>query len=182
MKFLISILLLISLNCFGQVVQTGNPVGSIMPFLGSAAPQGYLIADGSCVSKTTYAKLFAIVGTTYGSSCAAGLFKLPDLRELVLVGAGTNNTNAITAHDVYTVGQFKDDQFESHKHYRNSGNVTEYFLTNTGTSYNWVAGSLGNVPAGQVTSGLPVEDGVNILRTGSVTRTKQIGVNYIIKY
>ena len=41
---------------------------------------------------------------------------LPDLRECVLVGAGQNTHNTIATHDVYSVGQFKDDQFQDHTH------------------------------------------------------------------
>lgn len=54
-------------------------IGQSVEFRGSAAPRGTLIEDGSCVSQTTYAPLFSVVGTSYGS-CSAGLFKLPDSR------------------------------------------------------------------------------------------------------
>tara|TARA_B100000459_G_scaffold146955_1_gene114541 strand:+ start:2789 stop:3838 length:1050 start_codon:yes stop_codon:yes gene_type:complete len=55
-----------------------TPVGSIITFAGSTAPQGFLICDGSLVSKTTYAQLFAVCGTTYGAGNATQ-FQLPDL-------------------------------------------------------------------------------------------------------
>ena len=180
MKFLISILLLISFNCLGQVVNISiNPVGTILPFLGSATalPHGYLLGDGSCVSKTTYSKLFAILSTTYGT-CSVGLFKLPDLRELVLVGAGTNATNTIAAHDVYSVGQFKDDQMQGHVH-------QQITTTAVGGSKNYgslIMNATNNFNDGIFTAS-PSSDGTNgAPRAGLVTRTKQIGVNYIIKY
>ena len=77
MKFLIILLMTFCLNTFAQVVPQGNPVGTVLPFLGSTAPVGYLKADGSCVRQTTYAKLYSVIGNTNGI-CGAGLFKLPD--------------------------------------------------------------------------------------------------------
>lgn len=47
------------------------PSGSITQYAGSAAPTGWLICDGTAVSRTTYASLFAIVSTTYGTGMAA---------------------------------------------------------------------------------------------------------------
>lgn len=51
-------------------------IGRTIDFRGSATPRGALLEDGSCVSQTTYAALFSVISTNYGS-CAAGLFKLP---------------------------------------------------------------------------------------------------------
>jgi len=56
-----------------------TPIGKVEELRGSAAPRGRLIEDGSCVLQTTYAALFSVIGTTYGS-CSAGLFALPDSR------------------------------------------------------------------------------------------------------
>ncbi len=59
-------------------------VGTSIDFRGATLP-GTLAEDGSCVSQTTYANLFTVIGTTYGS-CSAGLFALPDSRGRVNVG------------------------------------------------------------------------------------------------
>jgi microcystin-dependent protein len=72
--------------------QITAPVGSIIEMRGSTAPTGYLIEDGSCVSQTTYAALFAYAGSTFGS-CTTGLFALPDSRGtafMALDGQGVN--------------------------------------------------------------------------------------------
>ncbi|MFY9227965.1 MAG: tail fiber protein [Candidatus Microsaccharimonas sp.] len=53
---------------------------SIEGYWTSAAPQGFLFEDGSEVSRTTYAGLFAVIGTTYGSGDGATTFNLPDSR------------------------------------------------------------------------------------------------------
>jgi len=57
-----------------------TPVGTINWFSASTAPLGWLVADGRAVSRTTYAALFAIVGTTYGPGNLSTTFNLPDLR------------------------------------------------------------------------------------------------------
>ena len=61
----------------GNVV--GLTPGFIAPFAGSTAPAGWLVCDGSAVSRTTYAKLFAVIGTTYGEGDGNSTFNLPDL-------------------------------------------------------------------------------------------------------
>jgi microcystin-dependent protein len=75
-------------------------VGSTIAFRGASVPSGYLIEDGSCVSQTTYAALFAEIGTTYGS-CSAGFFKLPDSRGSMLAGldnqGSTGAANRLTS-------------------------------------------------------------------------------------
>jgi len=55
------------------------PVGSIMWFAGSATPTAWLPADGSAVSRTTYATLFAVIGTTYGAGDGSTTFNVPSV-------------------------------------------------------------------------------------------------------
>ena len=58
-------------------------------YAGSIPPSGYLICDGSPVSRSTYPDLFAAVGTTYGSGDGSTTFNLPNLSGRVALGAGT---------------------------------------------------------------------------------------------
>ena len=68
------------------------PSGSIIAFGGAAAPDaGWLLCDGSNVSRTTYARLFAAISTAYGTGDGGTTFGLPDLRDRVLLGKGSNN-------------------------------------------------------------------------------------------
>lgn len=55
------------------------PAGVIVPFAGTTVPAGYLLCDGSAVSRTTYADLFAAIGTTYGAGDGNTTFNLPKL-------------------------------------------------------------------------------------------------------
>ncbi|WP_417813494.1 phage tail protein [Thalassospira alkalitolerans] len=74
-----------------QFAPIAVPIASVLPFAGSIAPQGYLLCNGAEVSTTDYANLFAKIGTTFGQASEEGLFKLPDLRGRVPVGAGLGN-------------------------------------------------------------------------------------------
>ena len=55
------------------------PVGIVMFWTNSTAPSGWLVCDGSAVSRTTYADLFAVVGTTFGEGDGSTTFNLPSL-------------------------------------------------------------------------------------------------------
>ena len=69
------------------------PSGSIIAFGGAAAPDaGWLLCAGADVNRTTYARLFAAIGTAYGTGDGSSTFGLPDLRDRVLLGKGTNNS------------------------------------------------------------------------------------------
>ena len=58
----------------------GVNTGLILPWGDSSIPSGFLECDGSAVSRTTYANLFAVIGTTHGSGDGSTTFNLPDLQ------------------------------------------------------------------------------------------------------
>lgn len=60
------------------IAQTTEKPGMIKPFAGTTVPTGYLLCDGSAVSRTTYANLFAAIGTTYGSGDGSTTFNIPN--------------------------------------------------------------------------------------------------------
>lgn len=63
--------------------------GDLKPTARSSAPSGWLLCDGSAVSRTTYATLFAAIGTTYGTGDGSTTFNVPDMRGRAPVGMGT---------------------------------------------------------------------------------------------
>jgi len=65
-------------------------IGTIVLFAGNTLPPNTLLCDGSTVSATTYADLYAVIGDNWGSA-GSGLFVLPDLRSRVPVGVGTGS-------------------------------------------------------------------------------------------
>lgn len=76
------------------------PTGTILSFGGSTAPTGYLLMDGTAVSRSTYAGLFSIYGTKYGVGDGSTTFNLPDGRGRTLVGFATAGGHT----DVSTLG------------------------------------------------------------------------------
>jgi microcystin-dependent protein len=71
-----------------------TPPGVIHQFAGSNAPTGYLLCDGSVVSRaTTYAALFAVIGTTYGAGDGSTTFNVPNLMGNVPVGRKLTDTS-----------------------------------------------------------------------------------------
>lgn len=146
------------------------PIGAIIPFSGAIAPRDFLIADGRAVSRTTYKELFAVIGTTYGSGDGVNTFNVPDLRETVPVGIGENGTATIAEHDVYTLGEFKDDQLKDHYHgIKTSGSSDNYTINTLSPNVN---------TSGVKGWGNPWGTQFNPATT---THGKQLGVNYIIK-
>lgn len=70
------------------VAGTNAPTGVVQAFAGTTAPPGYLMCDGAAVSRSAYAVLFSVIGTTYGAGDGVTTFRLPDLRGRVPMGAG----------------------------------------------------------------------------------------------
>lgn len=64
------------------------PSGVIWSYGGSSAPTGFLLCDGSAVSRVTYSDLFATIGTVYGAGNGSTTFNLPDLRGRTPIGTG----------------------------------------------------------------------------------------------
>jgi microcystin-dependent protein len=78
----------------------GVPAGIVTPFAGATAPDTWLLCDGSAVSRTTYADLFRVIGTTYGVGDGSTTFGLPDLRGRVAAGKdnmGGTDADRLTA-------------------------------------------------------------------------------------
>lgn len=160
----------------------GTLVGSVTMYAGSSAPTGWLLCNGQAVSRTTYSALFSAIGTVWGVGDGSTTFNVPDMRESSPYGAGTYSAvtgtthGAITAHDALALGEFGDDRFQSHWH----SIITQ--SQEGGTSPFQRTGTLGTATETNRVNG-PVTDGTNgTPRTGSTTRGKIIGVNFIIKY
>jgi microcystin-dependent protein len=78
----------------GATGPDGNPTGALLPYAGSTAPTNYLLCDGSVVSQTTYAALYAVIGTTYNTSGeGAGNFRLPNLKGRTVVGRDSGDAD-----------------------------------------------------------------------------------------
>lgn len=74
------------------------PSGALTAYAGSSAPTGWLLADGSAVSRTTYATLFAAIGTTYGAGNGSSTFNLPNLSGRTIAGKESTATNLTSTY------------------------------------------------------------------------------------
>ena len=74
----------------------GIPTATIVPWSDSSAPTGFLECNGAAVSRSTYAALFAVIGTTYGAGDGSTTFNVPDLQDNCCVGKSNNKALAST--------------------------------------------------------------------------------------
>ena len=86
----------------------GVPPGAFMEYGGLTAPTGWLLCDGASVSRTTYADLFAVLGTRFGSTSGT-TFNVPDFRRKIALGAG-GTVPAGTNGPAATVGSAGGDE------------------------------------------------------------------------
>lgn len=152
-------------------------VGQIIPYAGTALPQGYLACDGSAVSRGQYSDLFNAIGTTYGTGDGSTTFNLPNTQGVFLRGAGSQTIGGVGYAATY--GSTQNDQMQGHFHSINpSTNIVRQGFAN---NYNIVAGSNGDLVSPAV--GSPTADGTNgTPRTGTETRPANIAVKYAIRY
>ena len=173
------------------------PKGAVSAFAGSVPPAGWLKCDGSTVSRTSYAALFAVIGVAHGSGDGSTTFQVPDYRGRFLRGvnetanSGGSRNFALNDPDANsrtamapggatgnTVGSVQSDAFSSHSHMTdgtNSGNVHPVrFGSDSGIDY-WsghaTADDAGYIPGSHT--------GIS---GGSETRPTNAYVIFIIKY
>ena len=172
------------------------PVGIILPFAGNNVPSDlYAFCDGRTLANAdgTYNDLENALGTAWGNTPGDGLVKLPDLRECVLVCCG-QRTSDIRNHDIYNLGEFKDDRYASHGHGNNfrltDGPNSENRPSLTGSSpgsATWVSTYTTNVQVARYdrshghTLNIALRGDIAASGSGNVTHGKQVGVYYIIK-
>ena len=116
------------------------PTGTINMWPTASAPTGYLLCQGSAVSRATYAALFAIIGTTFGVGDGTTTFNLPNYTNRMPYGATVGTTggsaDAVVVSHTHTASSAVTDP--SHWHYQpNSGGAggtitAPYGLGNTG--------------------------------------------------
>jgi microcystin-dependent protein len=131
--------------------------GMVMPFAGSSAPSGWLLAYGQDVSRTTYSDLFSALGTTYGSGAGSTTFTLPDLRGRTVAGQDdmggtsadrlTDQTGGLNGDTLGATGgsethTLTEAQLPAHSHSLGTNGRVQVGNDN-GTAYSgkWVSGS-----------------------------------------
>lgn len=155
------------LRVAGGTLYADTPIGTISPFGGSAIPSGYLLCNGQAVNKTTYAELFAVIGTAFGTGDGSTTFNVPDLREATTKGIGENpNGVSHVKTGGLALGEFIDDRLQSHTH---------------GIRNGFDGADPGSAERGDARHGYSITTSNASGRTGNTTEVKSVGVNYIIK-
>lgn len=170
------------------------PAGCIMPFAGPVEniPAGWMLCDGTAISRSTYANLYNVIGVAWGTGDGSTTFNLPDLRGMFLRGvagtdtvgdpdAGTRLANANGGNSGNNVGSYQGDAIRNI-----TGFIDGYYLCH---SDSWAGGAFNTMPSGghHPYGGTPNGSGFNfdasrVVPVGSDNRPKNVAVTYIIKY
>lgn len=118
-----------AITWLGEYIAQGW-AGVIQMFGGSTPPAGWLLCDGAAVSRTTYATLFAAIGTTWGAGDGSTTFNLPDLRGRAPIGAGTGS--GLTARTLG--GKLGSENIQAHTHSFTQPTITAKYKNDTTTS------------------------------------------------
>ncbi len=190
-----------------RVAEKLTPTGMVAPFVGTTPPTGWLLCDGTAVSRTQYAALFAVMGTSHGSGNGSTTFHLPDYRGRFLRGVdGPDGSGgdrdpdsgsrlaAQTGGNSTGIGSVQEDQFLEHSHLLVStleaiwGEVGDLdlpteslaWLRSNHSGQGGIAGpDLGYELGAQTAS---PDAGRSSAVGGNETRPKNAAVNFIIKY
>ena len=159
---------------FCTATSSSEPVGEIIVFPVATPAAGFLLCDGSAVSRTTYADLFAVLGTSYGAGDGNITFNLPDLRGEFIRGAD-NGRNVDVGR---VIGTSQLDQFQGHHH--------SLSYPNTGATGGSLAVVLSTVASANIRSNAAttiINDGTNgAPRIGTETRPRNMAMNYCIRH
>mgnify|MGYP001163802335 CR=1 FL=1 len=138
------------------------PAGSVIYHAANTAPTGFLKADGSAVSRSTYADLFTAIGTTYGAGDGSTTFLVPDLRGEFM--RGWDDSRGIDSGRSF--GSTQADELKSHQH-----NFMGKYAISSGNSS---VGGVGGADYG--TTGYTTNTG------GTETRPRNIALLACIKF
>lgn len=159
----------------------GNFAGMVKMHGGATAPTGWLLCDGSEVSRVTYVDLFTAIGETFGVGDGVDTFNLPDFRGIFPRGAGTTNRllGKDAAGNFYseTLGEYKQDKVQGHVH-----TSSTFVYTSTGGPYSVPTGSTYSMQSLATIMNGYTTDGTNgTPRIGKETSPASLGITFIIK-
>lgn len=170
----------VQLTSGGSIVApavSGLPAGAMMAYAGLSAPSGWLVANGTAVSRATYAVLFAAIGTTYGIGDGSTTFTLPNKQGRTSIGAGTYTdpvTGAVSRTQGARAGAEKHvlttAELATHTHIQDAHTHTQNAHNHTGTvAVN--GGAFGTV--GVIGSSTSAGTAANVVTVNSNTATNQ---------
>lgn len=152
--------------------RTYIPVGFIQMSAAPSAPSGWLVADGSCVSRTTYANLLNVYGTSYGHCDGVTTFGLPDLRGRVMVAQGQGD--GLTDHYLGFTGGDETHtltvtEMPSHNHVVTDPGHSHIIINRNGVATNRHSGVGGANPSNAENAPGTTNSGTANVTTGAMT-------------
>lgn len=156
-----------------------NPAGAIQMFGGASAPTGWLLCDGAVVSRTTYAALFAAIGTVYGAGDGSTTFALPNLKGRVPVGldAAQVEFDALGETGGAKLHTLTVNEMPSHTHVQDAHNHTQNAHTHTQNPHSHTVTDPGHVHGQVVTANATGTAERNDYDSDSAGQTYAQGVN-----
>jgi hypothetical protein len=156
------------------------PPGVVVPFAMNVVPSGWLAANGAAVSRTTYAALFAAIGTLYGVGDGSTTFNLPDLRGYFVRGSGTNTDG--TASGAF--GTKQADAFKTHNHGGTASGTASVSWPAAPDDGKFGGDSIGNDRTFAINRSFSGTASVTITAEGDLieTRPKNMALLYCIKF
>lgn len=105
----------------------GAPAGAVMAWTTGTAPAGYVLCDGSALSRTEFAALFDVVGTTYGAGDGSTTFNVPNLKGRVPVGLDSAQTefDALAETGGAKTHTLTSAEMPAHTHVQDAHNHTQ---------------------------------------------------------
>ena len=146
----------------GGITGDTVPIGSIIEYGTTTAPTGWLVCDGSYVSKTEYSELYSAIGDAFldGGTAPSGKFRLPDLQGRVPVGykSSDNDFKPIGKTDGEKTHTLTTQEMPAHNHkvYRSGSTSAGYgsLFQNSSTMTELTAGPVDNTGGGQAHNNL----------------------------
>ena len=161
-----------------QAFVGGDLTGMIFAFAGSTVPSGFLLCDGSKVSRTTYKKLFDVIGTTYGAGDGKTTFTLPNLIDRFLEGSSAAGSY-IEAGLPNITGQW-DDNLPYAGNDAAAAQTGALFFKNPGNE----TSTVGNTVSSNYCHGINIDASRSskIYGQSSTVQPPALTMRYIIKY
>lgn len=149
------------------------PTGAVFPFAGITAPEGFLLCNGQEVSRFTYAKLYEVIGDTYGAGDGATTFDLPNLIERFIEGTESSVGQTLNAGIPNITAGFTAYT------YRDGAPSGKMKSTITNTNQ---VGTGGGDDRSFVTFNLDASRGSNVYGKSDTVQPPAVKMLYIIKY
>ena len=162
-------------------IQNAAPPGAIIMYGGATAPTGWFLCTGGTISRTTWANLFAVIGTTYGAGDGSTTFTLPNLTSAFPQGVGGADALGATGGKAATDIVNHTHTTPNHNHTfdksNTAGATTSTFQAGSSTVNLNSGGIMNPTNSGGGTTSNPLQTSV----TTGENRPPYVAVNFIIK-